>query len=63
MSKSDPDSPYSYWRERGEEYLRLAKENPSFEKLAALAEAISAVINEIEAKAKQSPTQRRRASG
>jgi hypothetical protein len=63
MSELDQNSTCSYWRERGEEYLRLAKENPSFEKLAALAASIYAALDQIEAKAKQSPTNRRRASG
>jgi hypothetical protein len=59
MSELDQNSTCSYWRERADEYLRLAKENPSFEKLAA---ACSAAAKEAEAKAEQSQTCRQRAA-
>jgi hypothetical protein len=59
MSELDQDFTFSYWRQRADEYRRLAKENPSFEALAA---AYSAAANEAEGKAEHSPTHQRRAS-
>jgi hypothetical protein len=59
MSELDQDFTFSYWRRRADEYRRLAKENPSFEALAA---AYSAAANEAEGKTQQSPSYRRMAS-